>query len=222
MDTGLIIGLAVFLGLAVIAVAAVFALKTPGRTERLKEKFGPEYDRVVGDHGRKGAEHELLRREKRHSELHLRELDPEARAWYEQEWALVQERFVDDPNTAVADADRLMTRVMAERGYPTEDHEQQAADLSVEHAGTIGSYRDARETAERGTAGEATTEELRTAMVRYRSLFAELLEHTEPGARRQGRHSLTDGTRGRHSVPGPRESETDRGASVDYGRRDLY
>lgn len=219
MDTGLIIGLAVFLGLVVIAVAAFFALKTPRRTEELKRRFGPEYDRERERHrGRRGAERELLEREARHSRMELRELSPEARAGYEQEWARAQERFVDDPVAAVTDADRLMTRLMADRGYQVQGPEQQAADLSVEHAEVTGDYRSARETAEQGYAGRATTEDLRTAMVRYRRLFAELLG-PQPSGRRPGRHSMDDErTRGRRAVPGPRSADADRGIAGGTGR----
>ncbi|MEY9212677.1 hypothetical protein [Thermobifida halotolerans] len=214
MDTGLIIGLAVFLGLVVIAVAAVFAFREPRRGSHLKQRFGPEYDREVQRHGsRRRAEHELRERERRHSALDLRDLTPEERARYEEEWTRTQERFVDDPVTAVADADRLMSRVMADRGYPVDDSRQQAADLSVEHADVIDDYRRAHASAERGRSGEATTEELRDAMVRYRALFAELLGHTA-----HDEHSF-----GRHAVPQPRDTAehgaAERDTAVDTGRR---
>jgi hypothetical protein len=122
------------------------------------------------------VDEELSAREKRHAELPIRALPADARDRYAREWVDVQERFVDVPVEAVGEADRLITAVMAERGYPTEKYEQQLEDLSVEHAYTLDHYRAAHEVSGRAAAGTATTEDLRQAMVHYRALFEELLQ----------------------------------------------
>jgi len=161
--------------LLIVAAVAVFAI-TAGRRRRLQNRFGPEYDRVVEEQdSRSAAERELRERERRHAELELRDLTPEARERYASGWSDVQARFVDDPTAAVGEADDLVTRLAAERGYPTENYEDQLATLSVEHARTLGHYRDAHAISVKHSRGEATTEELRMAMVHYRELFADLL-----------------------------------------------
>lgn len=162
--------------LAVIGAIAYFA-QAQARRRSLQQRFGPEYDRAVEKHDNpKEAEQELLARKKRHDDLDLRPLDPAARERHLAEWRQVQERFVDSPETAVTEADRLLTLVMGERGYPTEGYEQQVKDLSVEHAGTIERYRTAHDISGRAGNGQASTEDLRQAMVHYRTLFNELLE----------------------------------------------
>jgi hypothetical protein len=162
-----------------VAGALVAYARTQARRRHLRQKFGPEYDRLAADTGQpRVAEKELAAREKRHAGLEIRPLAADARDRYAREWVAVQERFVDVPVEAVAEADRLVTQVMAERGYPTEDyedHEQQAADLSVEHGTTLGHYRAAHDVSRKAAAGTATTEDLRRAMVDYRALFEELL-----------------------------------------------
>jgi hypothetical protein len=124
---------------------------------------------------RREVENDLIEREKRHAQLDIRPLDEAARARHAEAWEKVQADFVDDPGTAVAEADRLVTVVMAERGYPTEGFDQQLSDLSVRHATTVGHYRNAREVMARHTDNQASTEDLREAMVHYRALFEELL-----------------------------------------------
>jgi hypothetical protein len=167
----------------VVAAVVVFAV-IAGRRRRLQSRFGPEYDRVVAEQeSRSAAERELRERERRHAELELRELTPEARERYATGWADVQARFVDDPAAAVGAADELVTGLAAERGYPTENYEDQLATLSVAHARTLGHYRDAHAISVKQSRGEATTEELRMAMVHYRELFADLLgERPVPAA----------------------------------------
>lgn len=173
MSTGQVIVLVVVL--LVIIVAALLAVRA-SRRRKLQKTFGPEYDRVVADTGsRTDAEKELRDREKRHSELELKELSPESRAQYSASWEEVQIQFVDNPEQAVATADDLTTRLIAERGYPTGDYDEQLANLSVEHARTLGHYRDAHEISRRSERGEAGTEDLRQALVHYRALFADLL-----------------------------------------------
>jgi hypothetical protein len=160
--------------LAVVAVA-IFAVRA-SRRKKLQSTFGPEYDRVVADTGnRTEAEKELRDRERRHSELELRELSPESKARYAADWEEVQIQFVDSPEQAVGRADELVTRLITERGYPTGEFDDRLATLSVDHARTLGHYRDAHEISERQTRGEAGTEDLRQALVHYRALFADLL-----------------------------------------------
>jgi hypothetical protein len=159
-----------------VAGALVAYAWTQARRRRLRRRFGPEYDRLAADtdHPRV-VEKELAAREKRHAGLQIRPLPADARDRYAREWVAMQERFVDVPVEAVGEADRLVTAVMAERGYPTEDYEQQAADLSVEYGGTMSQYRAAHDVSRQAAAGAATTEDLRRAMVDYRALFEELL-----------------------------------------------
>ncbi|SCL41999.1 hypothetical protein [Micromonospora aurantiaca (nom. illeg.)] len=156
---------------ALVAVAVVAS-----RRRALRERFGPEYDRVVAEQdSRSAAERELRERERRHAELELTPLTPESRARYAAAWEELQVRFVDSPAETVGEADELVSRLIAERGYPTGDFSDQIAHLSVEHARTLTHYRDAHEIRQRNERGEAGTEDLRQALVHYRALFADLL-----------------------------------------------
>ncbi len=176
MSTGAIIGLVVAV-LVVLAVLA-FVLRPAMQRKKLRDRFGPEYDRAVSQSdSRTAAEKELAEREHRHSEFDLKPLSQSAQESYRRHWANVQAKFVDSPESAIADADRLVTDLMAERGYPTEGYEAQLSVLSVEHARTLEHYRKAHDISERQEIGEASTEDLRTAMVHYRELFTDLLEH---------------------------------------------
>jgi hypothetical protein len=159
---------------AVVAIAA-FAWAS-ARRKALRNRFGPEYDRLVAEQdSRTAAERELRERERRHAELTLTPLTDESRRRYAADWEEIQARFIDSPAEAVGAADELVTRLIAERGYPTEDYSDQLAHLSVEHAQTLTHYRDAHEIHLRNERGEASTEQLRQAVVHYRALFAELL-----------------------------------------------
>jgi hypothetical protein len=159
-----------------VVIAAVAWGVQASRRKKLQSTFGPEYDRVVADTGsRADGEKELREREKRHAELELKPLSEESRARYAADWEEVQIQFVDVPEQAVTTADELVTRLIAERGYPTGDYDDQLANLSVEHAQTLGHYRDAHEISLRSQKGEASTEDLRQALVHYRALFADLL-----------------------------------------------
>jgi hypothetical protein len=159
-----------------ILVLLVVAVVMVARRQRLRQRFGPEYDRTVAERdSRSAAEKELRERERRHAELTLRPLSGQSREGYAREWARVQARFVDAPEEAVRDGDALVTRLVGEIGYPTENYEDQLATLSVEHARTLGHYRDAHDIFLRNERGEASTEHLRQALVHYRALFAELL-----------------------------------------------
>jgi hypothetical protein len=164
--------------LVVVVVAVLFAagwyFGGQARSRRLRNRFGPEYDRhLEAAENRRVAERELAEREKRHAKLSLRPLPDADRARYTEEWTRVQERFVDEPVDAVAAAEDLVHSVMRDRGYPMEGFEQQADDLSVEHAEAVSGYRAAHDIRGRDTG--VSTEELRTALVHYRSLFRELI-----------------------------------------------
>jgi hypothetical protein len=174
------IALIILIIVILVVIAAVAWGVQASRRKKLQSTFGPEYDRVVADTGsRSDAEKELREREKRHAGLELKPLSPESRARYAVSWEEVQIQFVDSPEQAVTTADDLVTRLVAERGYPTGDYDDQLANLSVEHARTLGHYRDAHEIGRRNASGEASTEDLRQALVHYRVLFADLLG-TEP------------------------------------------
>src|SRR4051812_49404904 len=149
----------------VLVIAAILYGIQASRRKKLQNTFGPEYDRVVADTGsRSDAEKELRERERRHAELELKPLSPESQARYSAAWEEVQIQFVDSPEQATAAADDLVTRLIAERGYPTGDYDDQLANLSVEHARTLGHYRDAHEISRRSQRGEASTEDLRQAL----------------------------------------------------------
>lgn len=170
---------------AVIVVLAVayFAMRKR-RSEALRQRFGPEYERTVREHGPSRAENVLAQREKRVEKFRLRDLTVDERERFITDWRLVQSRFVDDPKGAVSDADVLLTRLMEARGYPMSDFEQRAADISVDHPRVVDNYRAAHEIALRHRAGEASTEDLRNAIIYYRSLFDELVQ-TKPVNQRE-------------------------------------
>ncbi|MGC4790830.1 hypothetical protein ACLQ22_23745 [Micromonospora sp. DT178] len=176
--------------LVVLVIAAVaVAARSYARRRALRSRFGPEYDRAVAEQdNRSAAERELRERERRHAELTLTPLAPESRARYSAAWEELQVRFVDFPAETVGEADELVTRLIAERGYPTGEFSDQIAHLSVEHARTLGHYRDAHEIHLRNSRGEASTEELRQAVVHYRALFADLLGEEPVGARPSAQH----------------------------------
>ncbi len=162
---------------AVVLIGAIVLAVRANRTRKLRSAFGPEYDRTVDEAGsRSEAEAELLDRQKRHQELELRPLDPEVRDDYLARWRSTQERFVDDPRGATTEADHLVLEVLRARGYPIEDIDRRAADISVDYPDLVGNYRAAHDVAVRQAADEATTEDLRNAMRHYRDLFDELLE----------------------------------------------
>ena len=164
----------------VLAVIVWSALRTR-RTRTLKEGFGPEYDRTVADApSKRVAEAELSDRQKRREELDVKPLSPGARERYVELWQATQARFVDDPGGAITEADLLIQQVMRERGYPVEDFEQRAADVSVDHPDVVNNYRAAHGISIAHERERASTEDLRRAMVHYRSLFDDLLETRQP------------------------------------------
>ncbi|MFE3451803.1 hypothetical protein ACFXJ8_23055 [Nonomuraea sp. NPDC059194] len=186
MTTSTLIWVAVIV-VVVVAIAAVgYALLQQKRRTRLRDRFGPEYERTVAEHdSRNAAEQELRSREQRFAELDIRPLDTVSRENYANRWGEVQERFVDAPGFAVTEADQLVTSVMGDRGYPTGDFDDKVSTLSVAHASTLDHYRRAHEISGRAARKEATTEELRQAMVHYRALFEELLRDEAPHSTRQ-------------------------------------
>jgi hypothetical protein len=182
-----------------IAVAAVGLLAlvagvalTRRRTQRLQQRFGPEYDRTVERQGgRRQAEAELGSRVERREQLEIRPLSPAARAHYLESWTQVQTKFVDEPTGAVASADELVNSVMVERGYPMDNFERRAADISVDHPQVVERYRSAHGIAQKNKDGSATTEDLRQALKHYRALFEELLEPAEDeGLQREDAESV--------------------------------
>jgi hypothetical protein len=178
MDTWVWVVIAVAVAVVLLAAWAMFRAR---RSQKLKERFGPEYDRVAADAPtRREAEAELRDREKRRDELDVRPLDPDARERYRAQWQDVQARFVDDPADAVADADRLIQAVMRDRGYPVEDFDTRAADVSVDHPEVVERYRAAHGIAVAQERGNATTEDLRHAVRHYRALFLVLTDTRDP------------------------------------------
>lgn len=167
-------------GFVAIVVGLAMLLVEQRRTTRLRGRFGPEYERAVHtEGGRREAEAQLRDREQRRSHMNIRPLTSDSRRSYEQEWRQVQTRFVDDPIMAVGDADRLIQRVMSEEGYPMEDFDQRAEDLSVDHPRVVENYREGHKLAlTSGQHGSQGTEELRQAMQHYRNLFRDLVEVT--------------------------------------------
>ena len=187
MDTWVIIASAA----AAIVLTVAIALMVAGRkrhTTGLRDQFGPEYERTVGEMGRGAAEKELATRQKRVSVLDIRPLSRDEYERFTTSWTKTQARFVDDPSAAITEADDLVSQVMKTRGYPVDDDfERRAADVSVDHPQMVDNYRGAHETALRHEKGDATTEELRLAMVKYRALFADLLETETSSEDRTGR-----------------------------------
>src|SRR5215216_201499 len=178
MDTGLVVAIVVVLVL--LALLAFFAGRQR-RRRNLQDTFGPEYDRTVDQTGdRRAAEAELKERTERREQFDIVPLEAEARARYIEAWRNTQARFVDEPVEATREADRLITSVMRDRGYPVDDFEQRAADISVDHPQVVDDYRAAHAIAAANDRSEASTEDLRQALVHYRSLFEELLEDRHP------------------------------------------
>ena len=183
MSAGAIIAIIVAVALVILVIASMTSM----RRRKLRQRFGPEYDRVAGEmNSQRKADAELAERERRVRSLEIHPLDETTRVKYAGEWTAIQERFVDQPEQAVVQAGRLVTSVMKDRGYPTEDHGQILADLSVEHAGTLDHYRAAHQISVQAQAGTAGTENVRLAMLHFRALFSDVLGQP-PGPRRPRR-----------------------------------
>jgi hypothetical protein len=181
------IWIAVAVGVAVTAVLAIaFGVarsRSAGRSRRLREHFGPEYDRTVAEHRRRrDGEAELQGRIERRAELDIGPLDESRCNAYRDAWERVQSGFIDTPTAAIGEANGLVIDLMRERGYPVEDFDQRAADISVDHPGLVENYRAARAIAVAGEQGQASTEDLRQAMVHYGVVFEELLDTEDPAS----------------------------------------
>ncbi len=171
----------VVIGVVVVAIAIIagWVIWQRQRTEHLHSQYGPEYQRTVDELGRLRAEKELTTRERRVRRLHLESLTREQRDRFASRWREIQTQFVDDPEGAVQQGDRLVEDVIDARGYPIANFEQRVGDLSVHHARIVPDYRAVREIARRHREGESTTEDLRQAMVHFRAVFEDLLEDRE-------------------------------------------
>jgi hypothetical protein len=179
MDTWVwvVIGIAA----AIVVLGIVWAGLRSRRTQELKGQFGPEYDRVAADApSKRQAEAELRERRQRRAQFDIRPLTPEQRDRYTERWQEIQAEFVDDPGRSVARADSLIQNVMRDRGYPVDDFDTRAADLSVDHPDVVENYRAGHGIAVAHDRGKAGTEELRKSVQHFRALFAELLEVREP------------------------------------------
>jgi len=176
----LILIVAVIVIVAIIAVIG-FVVSRKRRTQNLRERFGPEYDRVVKKEGKvTRAEDVLESRTKRREKFVLHPLTESTRAEFAEQWRLAQSHFVDDPKASVSEADHVVNELMQTRGYPMADFEQRAADISVDHPVVVENYRAGHDIALRDARGQASTEDLRKAMVHYRTLFEELLGDVFP------------------------------------------
>jgi uncharacterized protein YneF (UPF0154 family) len=184
MNTSTII-IIVVLVVVIVGVILGLVFSRRRRSDQLQEKFGTEYDRTVQTMGgEKKAQTELNERQKHVGTLDIRQLSVSEHDRYLAEWTAVQSKFVDEPGQAIVDADRLIMEVMQIRGYPVSDFEQRAADISVNYPALVTNYRGAREIANKNKVGQVNTEELRQAIIYYRSLFEELLK-TEPVIREE-------------------------------------
>ena len=188
---------AVWVLMAIILIAAiVWITLSRVRSQRLRQRFGPEYERTIRTEGNvRKAEAALEARAKRVAGLHIQPLNSTDAQRFDAAWRAVQTRFVDDPRGAVTEADRLVGEVMAVRGYPVGDFEQRVADVSVDHPDVVMNYRAAREIALQHAEGKATTEDLRQAMVHYRALFRDLLETARDEIREPERRDVASATR---------------------------
>ncbi len=169
--------------IVVVAIAALIGialLVANQRSKRLRERFGPEYTRTLEETGsRIRAEAKLQKLQNRVEHYKITPLSPETRARFVAGWHKIQSRFVDDPDNAVIEADRLIQEIMATRGYPVTEFEERTADISVDHPLVVEHYRAGHEISLRHSTGHASTEDLRQAMIHYRALFAELADEPE-------------------------------------------
>ena len=215
MSTTVIILIVVIAALVIgLAVAGVM-LSRSRSSAQLQDRYGPEYERTLAATGdRRAAEAELAERDKRHSQFDVRELRPEERERYAASWAAVQREFVDDPDRAVNQADALVADIMSTRGYPTDDEERRADDLSVAHPQVVAHYRQAREIRQATAHGVADTEQQRHAVTSYRELIDALLDsdsgrtsHTDPSDT-TSRQTTAGQTNGRHADVNTTEEQT--------------
>ncbi len=173
----------IVVAILIAAALAVWVFMRERRSKRLRGRFGPEYETVVHEYGdRSKAERVLEQRSKRVERFRIRSLSESERVRFADEWRRTQSHFVDDPSGAIEDADRLVNEAMLARGYPMADFDHRAEDLSVDHPHEVNNYRQAHEIAVRHQRGQASTEDLRKAMVCYRELFDDLLEARPAGS----------------------------------------
>lgn len=180
MDTTTIIAIVAIAAAVIVLIGLVMMLMRRRKTSEMEGRYGTEYEREVKIRGRRKAEASLSKREERVSSYSIRRLEPTERAQFSERWTAVQAEFVDAPRTAVQHADVLLQEVMVARGYPTSDFDQRAEDLSVEYGDHVRNYRSAQSISQR--ASTASTEDLRKAMLLYRTMFENLLKAEEPAA----------------------------------------
>ena len=186
MNTTMVIIVAAAIILVAVAIVAATLISRRRQSGRLQSRFGPEYARAVEASGDRGhAEAELQQRAKRVAGFDIRPLPAADRNRYFDSWSKVQAQFVDNPKDAVVRADELVGQVMEARGYPVTDFDQRSADLSVDHPQVVQNYRAAHDIALAQERGEASTEDLRQAMIHYRSLFDELVGQPEAAPEQQ-------------------------------------
>jgi len=175
--------IAIIVAIIVLVVGAIIAVYFQRRrTEKLRLRFGPEYERSIAESGdRRRAEAQLEKRAERVEKYHLRPLTADDRSRFTEQWDRVQAHFVDAPAGAVAEADQLLGDIVATCGYPMGDFEQRAADISVDHPVVVQNYRSAHDIAIRQAKGQASTEDLRRAMIHYRALFEDLVYERDGG-----------------------------------------
>lgn len=192
----------VLIAVAIVALAVIVTIMaTNHRTTRLRRQFGPEYERTRQEReGRRAAESDLRNRQKQRAHLNIHPLPEPSRARYADQWRELQERFIDQPSSAVMAADALVRQVMDEEGYPVDDFSQQADLVSVDHPRVVANYRIAHGVCERTQTQQASTEDMRTALLSYRSLFDELLSGDGYGAAEQ---QPAPGTRNAGDRPRP-------------------
>jgi hypothetical protein len=197
----------VLIAVAIVAVVLIVALMaTNHRSTNLRRQFGPEYARTRQEReGRRAAESELRNRQKQRARLEIHPLAEPARARYAEQWQELQERFIDQPSSAVIAADALVRQVMNDEGYPVDDFNQQADLVSVDHPRVVQNYRMAHGVCERTQTQQASTEDMRTALLNYRSLFDELLQSDGSGT---AERATQDTTRGADSRPRPGTNDT--------------
>jgi hypothetical protein len=184
MDSQTLLTIGITVAVCALIGVALWIAVNQRRSRRLKDQFGPEYDRVVErSWNRSSAEEELQQREERVNKYKIVALSEHDRTHYQHAWDQVQNRFVDDPRGAAIEADELIFNVMERRGYPVNGFEQAAADLSVDYPTVVENYRAASAIAQRNRQGEAGTEDLRQALVYYRALFHDLLQSPSSDAR---------------------------------------
>ena len=219
LDINLLITVGIVVVLLVIAGALLARRR---RSDHLAHRFGPEYDRAVDRMGSRGkAEADLLAREKRVQKLDIVALPPQDAQRFRSAWQGLQARFVDNPRSAVAEADLLVRDVMSRRGYPMGDFETRAADISVDHPRVVEHYRAAHAIAQRDSREGADTEALRQAFVHYRVLFTDLLETAPEPQRRQAveERRIEEPRRGAGMVRPERAMARDEEAARERERR---